>query len=79
MQRPDIVTDEHLQFLDLLRESGKINMFGAVPYLKKEFAIPQEQAEEILCYWMDSFGGRSKMKNGYIKYQGNNNKNIDMG
>lgn len=30
-------TQEHLEFLDDLRESGATNMFGAVPYLRREF------------------------------------------
>jgi hypothetical protein len=29
--RPEFLTDEHFQFLDELRESGEINMFGAAP------------------------------------------------
>lgn len=55
--RPEFVTDDHLDYLDLLRESGATNMFGARPYLKKEFKIKDdEKAAAILTYWMKSFG-----------------------
>lgn len=56
MIRPKIVTDEHLEFLDELRESGKTNMFGAEPYILQEFNVTKHEAYEILTYWMDSFG-----------------------
>ena len=59
-KRPDIVTDEHLEFLDDLREMGTINMFGARPNLIAEFGLPKKDAAEILTYWMESFGERQK-------------------
>lgn len=54
--RPDYVTDEHLEFLDELRESGETNMFGAGPYVSDEFGEDKHQAREIVSYWMQSFG-----------------------
>ena len=30
--RPDVVKDEHLKYLDELRDSAKVNMLGARPY-----------------------------------------------
>lgn len=55
--RPAFITDDHLDFLDCLRESGATNMFGARPYLKKEFReLKDDQAAEILSYWMKTFG-----------------------
>jgi len=57
--RPDIVTDEHLEYLDNLRESGETNMFGARPFLMSEFpALSKNEAVEVLHYWMLSFGER---------------------
>lgn len=56
-KRPDFVTDEHLEFLDDLRESGATNMFGARPYIMEEFAeLTNDQAAAVLGYWMKSFG-----------------------
>jgi hypothetical protein len=54
--RPASVTQEHLEYLDELRESGETNMFGARPYLINEFGLDKREAAEILSYWMKSFG-----------------------
>ena len=56
MARPDFVEDEHLIFLDDLRDSGVTNMFGAVSHIQEEFFIEEKEARKILCYWMDTFG-----------------------
>lgn len=49
--RPDIVTKDHLTFLDALRESGSTNMFGARPYLMEEFEdLNKNDAGTILSY-----------------------------
>ena len=58
VERPTIVTDEHLQYLDELRASGDTNMYGAGPYLAQEFGITQSESHEILGYWMKSFSER---------------------
>lgn len=57
-KRPKIVTGEHLEFLDKLRESGKTNKFGARPYLVKAFGLEEGDAGVILRYWMESFSER---------------------
>jgi hypothetical protein len=55
--RPECVTDEHLEYLDNLRESGATNMFGARPYLMDEFPdLSDKDASAVLGYWMKSFG-----------------------
>lgn len=56
--RPAIVQDEHLDYLDVLRESGVTNMFGASPYIMEEFDVTSKEAGTILTYWMKSFGER---------------------
>ena len=56
--RPDIVTDKHLIFLDDLRESGITNMLGAAPYIEKQFDVNHGQAKIILAYWMETFTER---------------------
>jgi len=55
-ERPDYVSDEHLEYLDSVRESGSINMFGAAPIIAREFLVDKKRAREILSYWMQSFG-----------------------
>ena len=54
--RPAIVTDAHLSYLDNLRESGVTNMFDAGSYLEDYFSINKKDARIILLYWMESFG-----------------------
>jgi hypothetical protein len=57
--RPPFVTDEHLEFLDDLRESGETNMFGARPYLAAAFpALSEPESSKALSYWMASFSER---------------------
>ena len=57
MDRADFVCDEHLEFLDELRESGVTNMFGARSYLLREFPeLEKQDAGDILKYWMQTFG-----------------------
>lgn len=43
------------EFLDSLRESGQINMFGAAPVLVDVFEINKFEAREVLAAWMKSF------------------------
>ena len=53
------VTEEHLTYLDVLRESGKTNMFGAVPYIESKFpGLAHDEAVEMLMYWMRTFATR---------------------
>ena len=57
MERADFVCDEHLEYLDELRESGETNMYGARAYLLRVFPELNEQdAGDILVYWMQTFG-----------------------
>lgn len=57
-ERPAIVTDAHLEYLDKLRDSGRINMFGAAPHLSFFFGVSKPESREILSYWMETFGTR---------------------
>jgi hypothetical protein len=59
--RPACVSDKHIEFLDELRESGKTNMFGARPYLMREFpSLSKDDAMAVCVYWMESFEERAK-------------------
>lgn len=55
-------TEEQLEFLDDLRESGTTNMFGATPYLRDEFDLTNSQAKAVLRQWMMSFEDRQKQR-----------------
>ncbi len=50
--------NEFFCYLDDLRLSGETNMFGAAPYLVREFGIDKRTAREILSDWMQSFSQR---------------------
>jgi hypothetical protein len=64
IERPEFVTDEHLVYLDELRESGETNMFGARPYLMEEFdELSKTEAEVVLTYWMKTFSERHPEEN----------------
>lgn len=53
------ITDEMLEFLDDLRDSGETNMFGAAPYLREEFPhLDREGARKVLTHWMETFSER---------------------
>ena len=59
IERPDFVSDEHLEFLDDLRESGATNMYGATPYLEEAFDdLKRDEATKVLSYWMKTFTKR---------------------
>jgi len=60
--KPETLTEEHLVYLDDLRESGDTNMFGARPYLMDEFPeLSPSEAAKILTYWMQTFSERHNL------------------
>ena len=42
-------------YLENLRRSGVTNMFGAAPYLQKEFGLTRNEATKILADWMKNY------------------------
>ena len=46
---------EHFIFLNVLRESGITNMFGAVPYMVEHCETDQRLARKVLAHWMENF------------------------
>ena len=46
---------KYFEFLNVLRESGVTNMFGAGPYLEQEFGLDRYEARDILLEWMLGF------------------------
>ncbi len=51
--KPLNCTDEHLEYLNDLRESGVTNMLGAAPYLY--YTFDELSKKDILIYWMKTF------------------------
>ena len=60
MDRPNCLKDEHLEYLDDLRESGATNMFGAGEYVETAFGVIKQEAKEIVKYWMETFGQEAR-------------------
>ena len=46
---------EYYVYLEVLRQSGVTNMFGASPYLREEFGLGRREAITILRNWMDNY------------------------
>ena len=61
MTRLDICTEQHLTYLDGLRQSGETNMLGAAKFLMKhcDEHLMERDAKKILLYWMDTFAERN--------------------
>ena len=58
LQKNENGMEKYFAYLDKLRESGKTNMLGAVPYLQRDFpelSHDRARAYEILTAWMHSF------------------------
>jgi uncharacterized protein YciI len=55
LEQEHVMTEEHNEYLNDLRDSGATNMFGATPYLEDEFGLDQKEARSILSEWMESF------------------------
>lgn len=47
--------EQYFEYLDELRESGTINMFGAAPYLADHFGMDMKYAREIFHDWAKTF------------------------
>jgi len=47
-----VLTQEHHDFLICLRDSGETNMWGAAPYIEREFDVPYVDAKTILLEWI---------------------------
>ena len=49
------INNDHKLFLDVLRESGVTNMYGAGSYLRDEFGITIGESRNVLGQWMRGF------------------------
>lgn len=58
METRKLATQDHLEYLDALRESGETNMFGAGRYLQEAFGMGPDTARKVLIEWMESFSER---------------------
>ncbi len=49
---------EVFEFVDLVRDSGVTDMFGAGAYIEAEFCVTNQQASRLLTRWMQTFPER---------------------
>tara|TARA_R100001015_G_C4611798_1_gene167236 strand:+ start:1231 stop:1467 length:237 start_codon:yes stop_codon:yes gene_type:complete len=47
--------EEYYIFLEILRESGVTNMFGASRYLVKHYDLDKKKANDVLRSWMRNY------------------------
>lgn len=43
------------EYLNDLRLSGVVNMFGAGPYVESEFRLTKQEVRSLLTLWMSNF------------------------
>ena len=44
--------EKYYNYLNSLRDTGLVNMFGAAIYLENDFGLSKQEAKEILLKWM---------------------------
>ena len=50
-----IASTDHKKYLEKLRQSGVVNMFGAGAYLEREFGLSKTDANSVLSNWMKTY------------------------
>jgi hypothetical protein len=59
LEKPEYLKDEHLKYLNELKETKMVPMFGAASTLRLYYDyLTKEQARKILAYWIDTFQER---------------------
>jgi len=46
---------KYFEYLEKLREGGTINMFGAPPYLQREFGLDKDEALAVWTRWTETY------------------------
>ena len=49
------MNNEYYGYLNALRDSGVVNMFGAGAYLQDQFGLSKSEARTILIAWMEQY------------------------
>jgi hypothetical protein len=49
--------ERHRRFLNDLRNRGVTNMYGAGPYLVREFGVTRQESHDLLQQWMEQYEG----------------------
>jgi len=51
---------EVLEYLNILRDSGATNMFGATPFIKDEFSLDNKESKRLMLLWVKNFNDEGK-------------------
>ena len=49
------MTEQINAYLTALRDTGKVNMMGATPYLQRAFGMNRYEARDALLHWITTF------------------------
>jgi len=60
MIKPKCYTSEIQDSLNEIRETNKVNMFLVGSYLMNEFYLSENEADECILYWIDSYTGEAQ-------------------
>lgn len=47
--------NKHWIFLERLRRSGVVNMYGSAPYLEETFGMERQEAVRVVSEWMKNY------------------------
>lgn len=61
MKRPGFCTEDNLEYLDNLRLSGEVNMWGAAPHVANRFEMDITEARQVVAYWQETFAERHQV------------------
>jgi hypothetical protein len=53
-----LATEEILDYLDVLQDSGDTNMFGAGTYVEAAFGMSRNEASDVVGHWMTTWEAR---------------------
>ena len=62
---------EAFEFLDDLRESGAVNMFGATTYVVDDLGHDKKTARNLVTAWMKSYDGVSSVEDRAKSFENN--------
>ena len=53
-----LATEEILNYLDALQDSGDTNMFGAGQYVESAYGLSRNEASNVVVHWMETWDAR---------------------
>ena len=59
IERPEVVEDQHLEYLEGLKASSEMNMMHGRSMLVNEYGLSRPDAMKVFIYWMKTCGQES--------------------